>query len=192
MSTVLYEDMGFDVYLYSENEQHTGFCYDVIRRATWVEPADAGRGRAYEEIVDSLQYRGIRNIVALGFSYGGGAVHNLLDRLERRFRGELEPFGENPLGVDNRFRDSFVVYVDAIVHGSPAESLRRPPPSYSLLLNIYQTQDIFIRGAEIPGPRIHNLDANDPHLQWDQNIRHSQIDDNPAVHRRIFDELIRP
>jgi hypothetical protein len=126
----MYREMGYDVLMFAESEQEPGIGNDSLR----------GRGLAYREVVEAISKRQVRHVVAIGFSYGGGAVYNLLWRLQQLYFGNLEPFGENPLGYG--YSVPYSAYVDAIVHGSnTAQAETRLPVPSNYHVNIYQRID---------------------------------------------------
>ncbi|MCS7161464.1 MAG: hypothetical protein RMJ19_13405 [Gemmatales bacterium] len=185
-------DSGYDVHAYRENDQDSG--YNLLGR---FNPADVGRGSAYSNVVRFLQHHNTNQIVIIGYSYGGGATHNLAWRLRQRQQGALAQNREPPLA--QQFTIPFTAYVDAIVHGTRnAQSETRLPPNSQYHVNLYQRIDRTvvqalgitegIRGASVQGAQVDH-DVNDPRHGYGQNITHTMIDDNLAVLQRIVTEF---
>ncbi len=166
----LYAEDGYDVHLFGEHEQ--------VR-----EGPNIGTGAAYNWALRAVNQHNITNVVVMGFSWGGGATYNLLDRINRDLNGQLPPF-------QNHFVVPFTAYVDAIVHGDArnrAPEIRLAPLTL-FHVNYYQQRTRFpipINGAPVPGSNV-NRDVNNPQIS-NQVLFHTTIDDDPNVQ----DEIVR-
>ncbi|MDW8224230.1 MAG: hypothetical protein RMJ82_14900 [Gemmatales bacterium] len=179
----LYEE-GYDVHPFAQDEQ---------RRPVWIATpvARAGSGLAYDEVRAAVDLRHVEHVVAMGFSWGGGAVFYLTRRLDRAARGQIQ--GEN---IARAFSVPFTAYIDAIQHGErgvfdlrarrwipPAEN--RVPPLTQFHVNYYQQADrdwpFEIRGAPVLGANV-NRDVNNPILDAQGRVLwHTMIDDSDQV-----------
>jgi hypothetical protein len=174
----LYEE-GYDVHVFGENDQ-----------VSEIGP-NTGRGRAYDTARFAVDRHHVDNIVAMGFSWGGGAVFNLTQRLDNARNGLI---GNERIA--RPFRIPFTAYIDAIQHGQAGFN---PPPEtcYPIIsshhVNYYQQIDTTygrfggIRGAPVEGAAT-NVDVNDGDNNHAANIfprglslDHGNIDDSDYV-----------
>ncbi len=141
----------------------------------------------------------------MGFSWGGGATHNLLQRINEDLRNPQPIF-------TNAFAVPFTAYVDAIVHGSaprlvfqegrvttePPRAETRLPPLSQFHANYYQVIDqdsapgpTPIRGAPVQGSNI-DRDVNaPPPFNPNVQLNHRDVDDDPAVQNALRNNLLR-
>ena len=137
---------------------------------------------AYNEIVNEISYQNVGNpvetgggVAIMGYSWGGGAAHDLIERLWNDF-------------------DYIVLYgvhLDAVVHGSFLATPETDWPNEAFyLLNIYQS-NAFLHGAAIdpndvtPGATLEDIDTTTA-PGFPGNLNHSTIDDDPQVQARIL------
>lgn len=67
----MYANQAYDVHMFPEIAQNTGS----------ENSAQRGDGDAYREVLSAVNNRRVTTVPAMGFSYGGGATFNLVDRL---------------------------------------------------------------------------------------------------------------
>ena len=60
--------------------------YDVLMRDE-DEVESSGAGRVYEEVVNAIQKRSVRELAIFGYSHGGGSTYNLCERLNESRAG---------------------------------------------------------------------------------------------------------
>ena len=99
MADPLYYDEGYDVYLWNEDEVD-----------------DSGAGKAYDEVVTSVNDRSVNNVIIFGYSHGGGSTYDLANRLNTNNIGTI----------------AFTSYIDAIENDSFFDTdpeTDRPPGS---------------------------------------------------------------
>ena len=137
---------------------------------------------AYDEIVNEITYQNVGNpietgggVAIMGYSWGGGAAHDLIERL-------WNDFDYNVL---------YGVHLDAVVHGSFLATPETDWPNEAFyLLNIYQS-NAFLHGAAIdpndvtPGATLEDIDTTTA-PGFPGNLDHSTIDDDPQVQGRIL------
>ncbi|MDW7994379.1 MAG: hypothetical protein RMI91_06970 [Gemmatales bacterium] len=170
LASHLYAERGYDVHSFAESDQEA-------------RGPGIGSGAAYDEAWYAVEHRRVEYVVVMGFSYGGGATYNLVDRLVQAAAQKL--VGEE---ITRAFAIPFTAYIDAIVHGSrPPEPVRQAPRMSIFHVNYYQRIDNTrfppfirngIRGDEVQGSN-RNVDVNAQ--PWGGNINHTAIDDNLIV-----------
>ena len=155
----LYE-LGYNVHMYDED--------DV---------SSSGSGPAYNEAVRSVQGHGIGAISIYGYSHGGGATHDLAERLN------------NNRGSIGTFSIPYTAYIDGIENDSDIDlnAERRRPPTTGYHVNYYQRQDFFIRGNSVSGADVNINVNNEP---WGGSIDHGEIDDNSNVRAGVLNPLL--
>jgi len=148
-------DLGYDVWMYDED--------DV---------SSSGSGPVYDEIVRAIQGRGVSSVASYGYSHGGGATHDLAERLN------------NNRASIGAFTIAYTAYLDGIKNSSDIDirSEDRRPPSAEYLVNYYQRNDFFIRGDSVPGA--------DVNINVGGGISHSELDDRPSVRSGVLDSLV--
>ena len=181
VATVLYEE-GWDVLMRDENE---------VR--------ENGTGPVYDEVVNAIQNRSVRELAIFGYSHGGGSTYDLCALLDIR-RDTISEFSVN-----------FTSYVDAIENDSDTDTdaeTRRPPAS-EFHLNQYQHasfEDVqraqqegldwlsvlgagFLDGGPVAGstPPPHGLDVES--TSWGTRAYHYDIDDFDEILNSIYTEL---
>lgn len=129
-----------------------------------------GEGEAYNEIVNAIKERKVTNIAIIGYSHGGGSTHDLAEELVNT---------RQSIGL---FNIAFTAYIDAIQNSAfydmTAET--RFPPGSLYHLNFFHTGDHILEGGFVQGAS-YNERKN--------NCNHFQIDDDPDILTRIFQEL---
>jgi hypothetical protein len=141
----------------------------------------------YREINNAILNRSVRSEFAggvsiMGYSQGGGATHDLIERLYADYQ-------------DLDHITMFGVYLDAVQHDFPlGASERRWPEAVFYLLNIYQSLPLQLGGGDIdnndviPGAILEEIDTTtDP--GWNANLDHFLIDDDIQVRNRILQRL---
>lgn len=181
VGTALYE-LGWDVLMRDEDD---------------VGPD--GSGSVYDDIVNAIQNRSVRQLAVFGYSHGGGSTYDLCELLDIR-RPTIGTFSLN-----------FTAYVDAIENDSTIDTdpeARRPPAS-DFHVNHYQhaspedTQRVrleghgavaafaarFLEGGPVAGstPPPDGLDVES--VSWGAETHHYNIDDFDEVHDFIRNEL---
>ena len=163
-------DEGYDVHVFGQHEQSSA------------GGADRARGLAYNTARLAVDRHRVDNIVAMGFSWGGGAVFNLTQRLDDARNGRIA--NER---IARPFQIPFTAYIDAIQHGRVAPAETRLPVNSQHHVNYYQQIDngifVTIRGAPVPGAA-QNIDVNRPIAnEFPPGLRldHGAIDDNDHV-----------
>jgi hypothetical protein len=138
---------------------------------------------AEQEIKNAYDFRlldpfqGGAGFAILGYSWGGGATHDLIESL-----------------FDDGYFPFFAVYLDAVTHGGLFAQDDWPEETF-YLLNIYQTLPFQLGGAAIINPEemspFSDLEeinvTTDP--GWNANLDHFLIDDNPQVQQLIATRL---
>lgn len=143
-----------------------------------------GDGLAHAKIIQAIDKRGIEEVAIIGYSHGGGAVHDLANRLSN-IESPTEPFTLTLTG-----------YIDAIEQGFGKDFGQDPevrlPPGTNMHLNVWQPQAtalLFVHGGPVPGATV-DINVNEaPPAGWGLNHTHGTIDDDAAV-RNVFIEGI--
>jgi len=151
-----------------------------------------GSGGAYDEALSAVDERDASEIALIGYSHGGGSVHDLAQRL----------MNQPPAGG---FSVPFTGYIDAIEQGDSlvtedagTDPETRLPPGTQFHINLWQPipttlidyviGDIAVNGAPVPGSAI-DLNVNAPVPQGlGLNVDHSTIDGAGAVQALIIQE----
>jgi hypothetical protein len=158
--------------------------WDVLAFSTpdAAPPIDQVIGVAYDEIVNAITYQAVGNpfdfgggVAVMGYSWGGGAAHDLIERLWDDFD----------------YNVTYGVFLDAVVYGTrlPPIAQNDWPNEVFYLLNIYQ-ENIFLGGEPIdpndvtPGAMLEDIDTTTA-PGFPGNLNHSNIDDDPQVQARI-------
>lgn len=139
-----------------------------------------GQGAAFEEVVSAVEERAVYEVAIVGYSHGGGATHDLAERLQ------IQP-------PNKPFAIPFTGYIDAIEQGNTAMSKDagtapeiRLPPGSQFHVNLWQpvawqTPRGPVNGAPVPGSAIDiNVNAPPPG-GWGLSLDHGTIDDHPQV-----------
>jgi len=158
LATDLYE-AGYDVHAYDE---------------------DVGtKPGVYDEVVEAIQLRGVKQIAIYGFSHGGGNTHDLAKKLD------------DNRGAIGTFTIVYTGYVDAIAQPLGRGEQRRPPAS-QYHVNYYQTYYAlwpFIgHGVPSQPPADFTVNVND--MDWGKDLRHTTIDDAPQVLDGLYSTLM--
>jgi len=130
----------------------------------------SGAGAVYDEVVNSIQRRGVVEVVSIGYSHGGGSTWDLVDRLDAN-RGSIGAFGV-----------PFTSYVDGVQNDSDLDvdqELKYPPTS-AFHVNSYQVgtlADFFLDGGPVPGSHPPNSGLNVETTAWGAGATHFVVDD---------------
>ena len=151
-----------------------------------------GSGPAYEEIVNAIRNRSVRELAVFGYSHGAGSTFDLCERLD---------INRHDIGA---FSLSFTAYVDGIRNNTNWSLLaeRRPPPASEFHANLYQQGGILPRDIPqgramvSPQPPPSGLDVetvvwglNIESVDWGEYATHYNIDDLAPVRDLILAEL---
>ncbi|MDW7995170.1 MAG: hypothetical protein RMI91_11000 [Gemmatales bacterium] len=173
LATWLYRDYGYDVHVFGEHEQN----------------APRGDGTAYETLAHAANHHNQTRAIILGFSFGGGATHNLAHFISQVRQGRVQ--GQ---ALPNNFFLAFTAYIDAIRHRvirrSPPPEDRRPEGS-QYHVAYFQTADNtlwLIRGAPTANADV-NMDVNNPRIA-DRELWHSTIDDSIEVLQDLCEYIV--
>ena len=156
-------DTGWDVLAFDENEVDN--------------PADI----PFREIRSAVQQRFVLpefggGVAIMGYSQGGGATQLLIERL----------WDEEDIITD------FGVYLDAVDHDGAFAENDWPDVAF-YLLSIYQ-ENSTLRGGDIdnneviPGAFLEEINTT-TRPGWNNNLNHTQIDDDPQVQQLIRTRL---
>ena len=178
--------------------------WDVLMRDEDEVDSD-GYGLVYNEVVNAIRNRHVRELAVFGYSHGGGSTYDLCERLVATSL--------------NKFSVSFTAYVDGIENGRfnwdtdwDTDPETRRPPASDFHLNFYQNasdtdnQRVIEEGlswlngklaGELDGgpmarsiPPLDGLDLNiEESVNWDMTAHHFDIDDFNRVHDFIRAEL---
>lgn len=105
---------GYDVHIWDDG-------HDV--NSSIVDCGSNGEGRAFDEIVNAVNNRGVEEIALLGYSHGGGSVYHLASRLA--YDGD-EEFQQR---INKPYNLAFTSYIDAIQNNTlidPRAETSRP------------------------------------------------------------------
>ena len=150
--------------------------YDVLMRNE-DEVGSRGAGDVYEEVVNAIQKRSVRELAIFGYSHGGGSTYDLCDRLNRK-RADI-----------GMFSIGFTSYVDGIQNFwlNPFAERRRPP-STGFHANQYQLS-LYLPGGPVPDsappPKGRRVDT----APWGRGADHHNIDDLEEVRNFIHTQL---
>jgi len=140
------------------------------------EDVDAGDDIPYTEVINARQQRFVQRHGIIGYSQGGGATHDLIERIHDE---------ENII-------TNIGVMLDAVDHdGINAEN--DWPDVVLYLLSFYQTNS-FLNGGDIDddevlaGATLEEINTTTD-LGWDNTLDHSSIDDDPQVGQLIVDQV---
>lgn len=194
VATALYE-MGWDVFMRDEDEV-----------------ASDGSGPIYEEVVNAIRNRSVRELAIFGYSRGGGSTYDLCNRLyvNRNNIGDFSiSFTSYVDAVRNSVRNAVVDYVDRSLDlfGTRAWTVPmwrigtalaegRKPPATRFHANQYQTKSwgtlqlqLQLQGSAVGGsePPPNGLDVTTQ--AWGSDADHYDIDDLDEVRDFIYDNL---
>ena len=153
--------------------------YDVLMRDE-KEVSSNGAGPVYDEAVNAVQKRSVRELAIFGYSHGGGSTYNLCARL-------------NDLRADiGTFSISFTSYVDAVRNAGFMDfrvELRRPLTT-GFHANQYQLNFLsLLSGGPVAGsappPSGRRVDT----APWGRGVDHYSIDDLKQVRDFIHTQL---
>ena len=156
----LYANEAYDVYVYAQNAQVAA-------------GADRGTGAAYSEVVNAVNNRRVTSVSVFGYSWGGGATYNLVDRL----------VADAAAGkIQNPFSIPYTAYIDAVQHdffAFGAAEIRRPPAS-QFHVNYFERigtpdQNLNVMGNSVAGS---DFELNVNTANWGRAIDHYFIDDD--------------
>jgi len=155
-------DRGYDVYLYDEDEVESD-----------------GTGEVFDALFDAIVQRGVNRLAIIGFSHGGGSVHDLATKLD----------GDNRL--EGLYTIGFSAYLDAIQQQVPIAwpETRYPPGPVAFHLNIYQQNNdtcFDLSGASVADS---SVEINVTNTDWGAGLDHCTIDDNSFVQEFIATTL---
>ena len=160
---------GYDVHVWDDG-------FDPSLDPDYVPDCAAdGSGRAFDEIVNAVNNRGVTKVALIGYSHGGGSVYNLSYALSLMvWTGE----GRNP------YIPVFTSYIDAVQNNvsiNPFSEYRRPINSL-FHLNQYQPNFFTISNVTIMGGAI--ITVGDGTITTNieySDLGHLTIDDNDTV-----------
>ena len=152
--------------------------YDVLMRDE-DEVGPNGSGQVYEEVVNAVQKRSVRELAIFGYSHGGGSAYDLCERLSAS-RARIGTFAIN-----------FTSYVDAIQNAADIDprAEQRRPPTTGFHVNHYQRRDWLFRGGPVVGssPRPSGLRVET--AAWGSGVNHYRIDDLDEVRDFIHTQV---
>jgi hypothetical protein len=132
----LYATEAYDVHMFREGVQVAG-------------GANRGRGAAYTEVVNAVNNRGVTSVSVFGYSWGGGATYNLIDRLVIDAAAGL---------IQHPFAIPYTAYIDAVLHGifNFGNPETRRPPASQFHVNYYERigtpgEQLNVMGDAVPG-----------------------------------------
>lgn len=140
------------------------------------EDVDAGDDIPYIEILNARQNRFVERHAVIGYSQGGGATHDLIERIYE----------------DTDIITDIGVFLDAVDHDGAFAENDWPDVAF-YLLNIYQDNQV-LSGDDIdndevfPGATLEEIEIGVTG-GFPGNLDHSSIDDDPAVQTRIRTRL---
>jgi hypothetical protein len=149
---------GYDVHVWDDG--HDWFSRD--------EADEWGRGPAYDELVNAVNYRGVNKLALIGYSHGGGTVYNVSWRINKNYEDSK---GKTFL---NTRQLVFTSYIDAVSNSNyfnPSEENRKPPGSL-FHLNQYQENEFFTGGLSSADEEVDRSTLG---------VDHGTIDDNSTV-----------
>ena len=152
---------GYNVYMY--NEKH-------------LDPS--GDGFPYDNVVNSIQKKAIKDIVIFGYSQGGGSTYNLAQKLN------------NNRGVLPQFAIKQTAYIDGIKDEAGTLAEDRLPPGSLNHINHYQRNffELLLKGVPTTGiPAANNINVTQ--TTWGANAKHGEIDDLIEVKDKIVAEI---
>lgn len=187
VATAIYE-RGWDVFMRDEDEVNSH-----------------GFGLVYDEVVNAIQNRSVRELAVFGYSHGGGSTYDLCALLDKRRRD---------IGT---FSVRFTAYVDGIENDrlDDIDAETKRPPASDFHLNFYQrasfedslrvrTEGLVriealasragamrLEGGPVASsnPLADGLDLDVESVNWDMAAHHFDIDDLDRVHDFIRAEL---
>lgn len=140
------------------------------------EDVDAGDDIPYTEVVNARQQRFVEQHAIIGYSQGGGATHDLIERL----------------WDDEDIITNLGVMLDAVDHDGFFAENDWPDVAF-YLLSFYQTNS-FLNGGDIDddevlaGATLEEINTTTD-AGWDHTLDHSSIDDDPQVGNLIITRL---
>ncbi len=140
------------------------------------EDVDAVEDLPYTEVINARQQRFVERHAIIGYSQGGGATHDLIERLWN----------------DNDIITDLGVFLDAVDHDSFFAENDWPDVAF-YLLSFYQTNS-FLRGGDIedsevlPGGMLEEINTTTD-VGWDNTLDHSSIDDDGQVGSLIITRI---
>ena len=149
----------------------------------WSERAIAAvSGQLFGGMIDELKAayndRLVRSFVPIGYSYGGGAVYNLLANLPSSLSGLTVPLA---------------VYIDANIQNSAGDAVTVPPPRALKLVNYYQDSNYsngadFLSGVDV-GTGANPLRISGSFIDVLSAKKHLKIDDVVADNRYVISQF---
>ncbi|MDO4551587.1 MAG: hypothetical protein Q4C96_10105 [Planctomycetia bacterium] len=113
-----------------------------------------GEGRAFDEICNAINNRGVTQVAAIGYSHGGGSVYNLSWRM--RYDGKTSDNSDYlnpPQRIFKNYQFVFTSYIDAISNSSNTDrspETRRPLGSM-YHVNQYQKNTYYLGMFSVNG-----------------------------------------
>ena len=152
--------------------------YDVLMRDE-DEVGPNGSGSVYEEVVNAVQKRSVRELAIFGYSHGGGSTYDLCERLTAS-RARIGTFSIN-----------FTSYVDAIQNGADIDhrAEQRKPPTTGFHANHYQRSDWILRGRPVVGSSPPPTGLQVDTVAWGSGVDHYSIDDLEEVRNFIHTQV---
>ena len=169
VATSLYE-AGWDVLM--TNEDHV---------------AADGSGRVYNEVVNAIENRSVRELAIFGYSHGGGSTYDLCARLNSN-RAEI-----------GAFSIAFTSYVDGVRNlGADFRPEERRPPMSRFHVNQYQKNgpcwglarlSVCLTGGPVGGSLPPPTGLHVAAEAWGAGVDHYSVDNLQQVIDRIYREL---
>jgi hypothetical protein len=169
----------------AQNLYNTG--WDVMAFEVPAAPIDINPVISFAEIeiANAVFFRNVGNyfdyfggVNVMGYSWGGGAAHDLIERLSQN-EGITTLYG---------------VYLDAIVYGGVAAQDAYPNET-AYLLNMYETNTFLPHGIAIdpntitPGATVEDVNTTTA-PGYPGNLTHYTIDDDAQVQQHILSTLV--
>lgn len=171
----LYQE-GYNVLHFDEDEIGTG--------------PFTGSNKGYDEVFSQIKSGMTDRVILIGYSHGGGSIHDLAEALNNS-KAELEKQrGGKPFEVP------LTVYVDAIQDFTDIEQMPeyRLPPGTQKHLNFYQENSVLkcalVRGCETfnsTNIEIENYNVNKE--KWGKDLNHCSIPWSGEVQKKIKEEI---
>lgn len=148
---------GYDVHVWDDGYD---FLYDeygnnIIGGNMNEDCSNYGEGRAFEEVVNAINNRGVTEVALVGYSHGGGSVYNLAWRMYWDGQDPGILYSPRPDRILNPYTLAFTSYIDAVpnnysTNGLLGDSVNDRPLGSDFHTNQYQTNSLFISGCSIP------------------------------------------
>ena len=184
---------GYDVHVWDDGYD---FLYDeygnIIGGNMNNDCSIFGEGRAFDEVVNAINNRGVTKVAIVGYSHGGGSVYHLAWRM---YWDGLDPgFGYTPRpdSITKAYSLVFTSYIDAVPNNYTAQgmlglSLHSRPLGSAFHTNQFQTNNT-PNGCSIPESD-DNLDRTNLGLTHSNENLALSIDTNEVVVNFLTDRF---